>query len=107
LAEERALSGSMADHRDLPLQERDCLVIMFSKFRFAKHYKCNSTPQRTKHMLQRDRPSDFTKHGKRHVGRCESALEINPFRRPMMTPVLAQFVAWHQVLTGIWIGSAF
>ena len=24
---------------------------------------------------------------------CELALEINPFRRPTMTPVLAQFVA--------------
>ncbi|MCX7322935.1 MAG: hypothetical protein NTZ14_00545 [Hyphomicrobiales bacterium] len=68
MAEERALSGSMADHRDLPLQARDCLVIVFSEFVFAKHYKCNSSPQRSKNMLRRDRPSDFTKHGKRSVG---------------------------------------
>jgi hypothetical protein len=68
LAEERALFGSMADHRDLPLQERDCLVILFSEFRFAKHFKCNSTPHCTNKMLQCDRPSNFTKHGKRSVG---------------------------------------
>jgi hypothetical protein len=73
LAEERALSGSMADHRDLPLQQRDCLVIMFSKFRFAKHYKCNSMPQCTKNMLRRDRTSDFTKHCKRGVGLSRQA----------------------------------
>jgi hypothetical protein len=31
---------------------------------------------------------------------------MRPFRRPMMTPVLPQFAAQHQVLAGIWVGSA-
>jgi hypothetical protein len=48
----------------------------------------------------------LTGRGELPTFRCESAPEINPFRRPMMTPVLPQFAAQHQVLAGIWVGSA-
>ena len=43
----------------------------------------------------------------RKVPTCESVSEIDPFRRPAMSPALPRCVGQHQVLTSIWAGSGF
>jgi len=35
---------------------------------------------------------------------CVVGFGDDPFDFPTMTPLLPQFLAWHQVLTGVWVG---